>query len=158
MGTVVAGSSEVAGRYIVDLVKRARQSGNSYEEMAAEGLAELKAQKQKVPGIGHPQHAGGDPRANVLLALADEKGASGDHVRMLRAMAAVAPAVMGRALPVNVSGAIPAVMLDVGYPLAAMKGLPVLARTASLIAHLYEETQRPIGFIMSNHADLAIDV
>jgi citrate synthase len=48
-------------------------------------------------------------------------------------------------------------MLDVGYPLGAMKGLPVLARTASLIAHLYEETQRPIGFIMSNHADLAIE-
>ncbi len=75
---------------------------------------------------------------------------------MLRALAAAAPTVMGRALPINVSGAIPAVMLDVGYPIGAMKGLPILARTASLIAHVYEETQRPIGFIMSNHADQAI--
>ncbi len=63
---------------------------------------------------------------------------------------------MGRPLPINVSGAIPAVMLDAGYPLGAMKGLPILARTAGLIAHLFEESQRPIGFIMSNHADLAI--
>jgi citrate synthase len=157
MGTVVAGSSETAGYYLADLVARAKASGQSYDEVAAAGLAELKAAKQKAPGIGHPQHSAGDPRANVLLALADEKGVSGDHIRMLRAMAAVAPKTMGRPLPINVSGAIPAVMLDVGYPLGAMKGLPVLARTASLIAHLYEETQRPIGFIMSNHADLAIE-
>jgi citrate synthase len=47
-------------------------------------------------------------------------------------------------------------MLDVGYPAEAMKGLPLLARAAGLVAHLYEESQRPIGFIMSNHADQAI--
>ena len=157
MGTVVAGSSEVAGRFLADLVAEARESGQTYDEVASAGLAALKAARQKAPGIGHPQHSAGDPRANVLLALADEKGVSGDHVRMLRALAAAAPAAMGRALPINVSGAIPAVMLDAGYPLGAMKGLPILARTASLVAHVYEETQRPIGFIMSNHADKAID-
>ena len=37
-----------------------------------------------------------------------------------------------------------------------MKGLPLLARTAGLVAHLYEEMRRPIGFVMSNHADQAI--
>ncbi len=157
MGSVVAGSSEVAGRFIAGLIEKAKASGRTYEEIAHDGLAELKAKRQKAPGIGHPQHSGGDPRADVLMALADEKGVSGDHIRMLRAMAAVAPKAMGRELPINVSGAIPAVMLDVGYPLGAMKGLPVLARTASLIAHLFEEAQRPIGFIMSNHADLAIE-
>ncbi len=156
MGSVVAGSSEAAGRYIAGLIARAKESGRSFEDVAHEGLAALKAQRRKAPGIGHPQHAGGDPRADRLLALADEKGVSGDHVAMLRAMAAVAPEAMGRALPINVSGAIPAVILDVGYPLEAMMGLPVLARTASLVAHLYEEMRRPIGFIMSNHAGLAI--
>ena len=40
-------------------------------------------------------------------------------------------------------------MLDAGFPLAALKGIPVLARTASLIAHLQEETEQPIAFIMS---------
>ena len=30
-------------------------------------------------------------------------------------------------------------MLDVGYPVDAIKGLPLLARTAGLVAHLYEE-------------------
>jgi citrate synthase len=157
MGSVVAGSSEVSGRFIAGLLEKARETGSDFEQVAHDGLAELKARRQKAPGIGHPQHSGGDPRADRLLGLADEKGVSGDHVRMLRAMAAVSQKAMGRDLPINVSGAIPAVMLDVGYPLGAMKGLPVLARTASLVAHLYEEAQRPIGFIMSNHADLAIE-
>ena len=59
-------------------------------------------------------------------------------------------------LAINVSGAIPAVMLDIGWPPEAMKGIPLLARTAGLIAHLYEESQRSIGFIMSHAADQAI--
>ena len=39
----------------------------------------------------------------------------------------------------------------------AMKGVPLLARTAGLVAHLFEESQRSIGFIMSHKADLAIE-
>ncbi len=75
---------------------------------------------------------------------------------MLRLLEKHTPEITGRNLPINVSGAIPAVMLDVGYPASAMKGLPLLARTAGLIAHLYEESMRPIGFVMSHHADQAI--
>jgi citrate synthase len=156
VGSVVAGSSEVAGRYLVELIGRARAKGAEFADIARADLKELAAARRKVPGLGHPQHASGDPRADRLLALADEKGAAGDHIAMLRVLAAEAPAIVGRPLPINVSGAIPAVMLDVGYPVAAMKGIPLLARTAGLIAHLYEESQRPIGFIMSHKADQAI--
>jgi citrate synthase len=155
MGTVVAGSSEVAGRLLVELVREAK--GGSFDEAARAGLKRLVAAKQKVPGLGHPQHASGDPRANVLLKYADERGVSADHVRMLRLLNKHAEEITGRKLPINVTGAIPAVMLDVGYPAEAMKGLALLARTAGLVAHLYEESQRPIGFIMSNHADRAIE-
>jgi citrate synthase len=48
-------------------------------------------------------------------------------------------------------------MLDAGYPLSALKGISLLARTASLIAHLQEETERPIGFIMAGAAADRID-
>lgn len=155
MGSVVAGSSEAAGVFLAGLVARAR-GGRPAEDVAAEGLKDLKAARAKVPGLGHPQHAGGDPRADVLLDMADEKGVSADHVAMLRMVAGLAPGIMGRRLPINVSGAIPAVMLDAGFPAGAMKGLPILARTAGLIAHLHEEARRPIGFVMSHNADLAI--
>jgi citrate synthase len=156
VGSVVAGSSEVAGKYLVALVAEARASGISLEDAAKAGLKRLVAEKQKVPGLGHPQHAAGDPRAILLLQLAEERAVAGDHVAMLRLLEKHAPAITGRSLPINVSGAIPAVMLDVGYPVCAIKGLPFLARTAGIVANLYEEMQRPIGFVMSNHADEAI--
>jgi citrate synthase len=126
------------------------------EAAVGDSLYKLKRAHAKVPGLGHPQHSAGDPRANRLLEFADDLGVSADHVGCLRALGRLAPEIMGRPLPINVSGAIPAVMLDVGWPLDAMKGIPLLARTTSLIAHLYEEMQRPIGFVMSNHADMAI--
>ena len=43
-----------------------------------------------------------------------------------------------------------------GFPMLALKGVPILARAASLIAHLLEEQQRPIGFALSNAGASAI--
>jgi citrate synthase len=57
----------------------------------------------------------------------------------------------------NVSAAIPAVLLDAGFPVGALKGVPILARTASLVAHLLEEQTKPIGFVLSHAAAKAID-
>ena len=47
------------------------------------------------------------------------------------ARALVLTEVLGKPLPINVNGAIPAVMLDVGFPLEALKGVSLLARTAA---------------------------
>jgi citrate synthase len=154
MGSVVAGSSEAAGRYIVEVLAKSRDL--DLETAARRSLEDLKASRSKVPGLGHPQHSAGDPRADVLLTLADDLGVSGDHVRTLRVLSELAPPIIGRPLPINVSGAIPAVMLDAGWPVEALKGVPLLARAAGLVAHLYEESSRSIGFILSHHADLAI--
>lgn len=156
MGTVVAGSSEVAALFLVRLIEESRASGTDIEAVCRASLEELKRTRQKVPGLGHPQHSAGDPRADRLLEIAAREGVVGEHISALRALARLAPGIIGRPLPINVSGAIPAVMLDAGWPVEAMKGIPLLARTAGLIAHLLEETRRPIGFIMSHKADLAI--
>ncbi len=76
----------------------------------------------------------------------------GAHIARLRTIETVLPDTIGRALPINGNSAIPAVMLDAGFPLAALKGISLLARTASLIAHVQEESARPIGFLMSGAA------
>jgi len=39
----------------------------------------------------------------------------------------------------------------------AVKGVPILARTAGLIAHLLEEQQRSIGFILAHDGSAAIE-
>lgn len=156
-GSVVLGSSETCGRLLAGLISEAKESGADAAAVAKARLAEMRRAKQPIPGFGHPLHAGGDPRAQRLLALAEELGTRGDHVDMLFTLEGLIPEIYERTLPINVSGAIPAVMLDVGFPLNALKGLPILARTASLIAHLNEEAERPIGFILSHHAEQGIE-
>ena len=37
-----------------------------------------------------------------------------------------------------------------------MKAVPILARTASLLAHLAEEQRAPVGFLMAGKADEAV--
>ena len=119
-------------------------------------MNQLKQRREKVPGLGHPQHSAGDPRADKLLAISGDLGLSGRHTETLEILADHAPRIIERPLPINVSGAIPAVMLDAGWPLEALKAVPLIARSAGLAAHLYEESLRSIGFILSNAADLSI--
>lgn len=151
-GSVVLGSAEVAGRFYADCVQAANEAAADASAIAKEKILQLRADKKPIPGFGHPQHSGGDPRANLLLRLAEEHGVVAKHIEMLYAIRDVLPDAIGRPLPINVNGAIPAVMLDVGFPLAALKGISLLARTASIIGHLQEETEQPIGFIMSGAA------
>jgi citrate synthase len=60
------------------------------------------------------------------------------------------------AIQSGVSGAIPAVMPDVGFPLEALKGIPLLARTAGLIPHVKEEMERPVAFRLAEVAEAAV--
>jgi citrate synthase len=92
-----------------------------------------------------------------LFAVAAEVGSVGVHIDIAHEVEHLLPDLIGKPLPMNVSGAIPAVLLDVGYPLGALKGVPILARTAGLIAHLLEEQLRPIGFVLSHAGAAAID-
>ncbi|MBI1392502.1 MAG: citryl-CoA lyase [Alphaproteobacteria bacterium] len=156
-GSVVLGSAETAGKFLKRIADDADASGRDLSTVAAGAVSDLRKTKSPVPGFGHPQHSGGDPRAILLLKMADEEGVSGRHIAALRAVEASLPEVIGRSLPINVNGAIPSVMLDVGFPVEALKGVSLLARTSSLIGHLQEETQRPIGFIMSGKAAAAIE-
>lgn len=157
MGSVVAGSSETAGQYLAEIIAKAEADGTDIETAAIASLRDLNARRQKVPGLGHPQHSAGDPRADRLLEIADGLGVSGTYVQTLRILGEHASGIIERPLPINVSGAIPAAILDAGWPLEALKAVPLLARTAGLAAHLYEESLRSIGFIMSHKADQAID-
>ena len=153
-GSVVLGSSEVAGRFLHDVVNRA--GAQDLESAARAAVTELRSLRKAVPGFGHSLHAGHDPRAVRLLEVAAAHGTSGHHVEAARVVERLLPEITGRQLAMNVSGAIPAVLLDAGFPVGALKGVPLLARTASLIAHLLEEQQRSIGFILAHEGSAAI--
>jgi citrate synthase len=102
-------------------------------------------------------HKSGDPRVVRLFEVAKAAGCGGRYSEAAHAVERVLPEVIGKPLVMNVSVAIPAVLLDAGFPLNALRGVPILARTASLIAHLLEEQSRPIGFVLSHAGAAAID-
>jgi citrate synthase len=150
-GSVVLGTTEACGRFLIQA--RARVAGGAE---FVDLVTEIRDHGGKVPGFGHPLHKPVDPRAQRIMALAAEKGVAGPHVALARQAEALVPRVWGKPLPMNVSLPIAAVLLDLEFPPAILKGIPILARTASLLAHLAEESQRPIGFLMAAAAEEAI--
>jgi citrate synthase len=153
-GSVILGAAESAGKLLADVV--ARSNGQDLNAAAMAAVSELRSARQPVPGFGHPLHKGEDPRATRLFAVATEAGLPDAHRRAAKQIEAVLPGITGKPLVMNVSAAIPAVLLDAGFPLGALKGVPLLARTASLVAHLLEEQTKPIGFVLSHAASQAI--
>jgi citrate synthase len=148
-GPVVLGTSEECAR----LLDEARASGRTPLEIARE----LHAAGGKIPGFGHPVHRPLDPRAERILELADARDVSGAHVGLARGFRDAVAEVWGTPLPMNVSMPIAAVLLDLGYPVSTVKAVPILARTAGLLAHLVEEQERPLGFLMAARAEEAIE-
>jgi citrate synthase len=154
-GSVVLGSSESAGLFFSDILNRA-SSKEGIEVAAEDIIRQYVASGRAIPGYGHPLHKDFDPRALKLFQIAERALGGGVHMDLARTVERLLPAMIGKPLAINVSGAIPAVLLDAGYPLGALKGVPLLARTAGLIAHLLEEQLKPIGFVMSHAAAAAI--
>ena len=155
-GSVILGASENAGKLFDEILKQQDEAGSDLDTATREVIGRYRAVKRPIPGYGHPLHKGFDPRAMRLIEVAEEAGVAGRYIDTARAVDRLLPEMTGRPLKMNVSGAIPAVLLDAGYPLLALKGVPILARTASLIGHLLEEQGRPIGFLMANAGSAAI--
>ena len=154
-GSVILGAAQNAGQLLHEVVTRA---GSAALEVAAKDVVGgYRTARRSIPGYGHPLHKKADPRVVRLFEVAAAVGCSGRHCEAAHAVERVLPGVMGKALAMNVSVAIPAVLLDAGFPLDALRGVPILARTASLIAHLLEEQSRPIGFVLSHAGAAAID-
>jgi citrate synthase len=150
-GSVVLGSSETAGRMYSEIDVQV-QAGAAIELAALAVLKAWRAAGQAIPGYGHPLHKERDERVGALFDVARAAGTDLRFIAIAEAVEALLPDVLGKSLKLNVSGAIPAVLLGAGFPVQALKGVPILARTAGLIAHLYEEIGQPIGFALSYQA------
>ena len=148
-GPVVLGTSEECAR----LLEEAQASGRG----AAEIARAIHEGGGKVPGFGHPVHRPVDPRAERILELADARGVSGPHVLLARSLRDAVAEVWGKPLTMNVSMPIAAVLLDLGFPSSAAKAVPILARTAGLLAHLAEEQEQPLGFLLARAAEEAVE-
>ena len=147
-GPVLLGTSEECAKLLAGAIAAGRSAGDVARELHDAG--------DRVPGFGHPVHRPVDPRAERILELADARGISGPNVAFARELRDAVAETWGKPLPMNVSMPIAAVLLDLGFPVAAVKSVPILARTASLLAHLAEEQEQPLGFTLARAAEDAV--
>lgn len=131
----------------IQLGRIARQrddSGNDLDLVATLVVEEMKQSGQRMSGFGHRVHTK-DPRTKKLFELAASAGVDGPHMQAAAAVQRVFQAA-GKALPINVDGAIAAILADLGFEPAMMNGIFMIARTPGLVAHVHEEqtTQRPM--------------
>jgi citryl-CoA lyase len=87
-----------------------------------------------------------------LFEIAADLEFSGRHTDLARAIESELEKVSGRKLPINVDGAIAAVISDMGFDWRLGKGFFIISRVPGLIAHAYEEmmTQKPMRRLGNN--------
>jgi citrate synthase len=154
-GTVILGAADLCRKLIEETLACAEASG-SLEAAALEVAREHRKERRALPGYGHPLHKPVDPRAERMIALARERGIAGRSVEAALALTRAAAEVWGKPLPMNVSMTIAATLRDVDVPPGLIRAVPILARTAGLIAHCIEEAETPIGFLMASKGEDAI--
>jgi citrate synthase len=124
-----------------------------WDAVALDAVRRTRAEGAYVPGLGHPVHKQVDPRAPVLIGIAEDEGLRGPHLRLFEAIGRTHEQVLGRRLPLNGAGVCGAALADLGLPVELLRGFALLARAAGLLGQLAEERRRPIAM----DAYLAVD-
>lgn len=154
-GSVFLGPVEDTARFLGEILA-ALPEGAAEEQLrqaAADAVAADRAAGRRIPGLGHPIHRDQDPRTPRLYSIARETGLAGPHLRLLELVAEAELATSGKSLPINGAGAAGAALADLGFTPSSARGFALLARTAGLIAHLAEESERPLGMRLWKEVD-----
>ena len=133
------GAIENCARSLSDVVAL-HHAGKDWGAAAKAMLHALKARGQRMAGFGHRYHTA-DPRTKRLFELAADAGAAGDFIQAAHAVERHFAAA-GKPLPINVDGAIGAILAQLGFEFEVMNGLFIIARTPGLVAHVREEQSR----------------
>ncbi len=121
-------------------IARAQDTGASLEDAARSLVSEYRAAKKRIAGLGHRIHTK-DPRTLKLFDLAEAAGVADGGVKMIQALQS-ALAEGGVQLPINVDGAIAALLLDLQVPKEIANAFFIMARVPGLVAHVHEEQSR----------------
>ena len=141
-GSTFLGAIEECAKVLQELAEGGAEGREARVRAYVDSVRERRG---RIPGIGHPIHKPDDPRTTTLFDLADRLGFPGDHRATARELRRAAEAAYDRVLPVNADGAIAAVLSDAGFPWRVCRGFAVIARSAGLVGHAWDEMHRPIA-------------
>jgi citrate synthase len=140
VGDEHGGAGSLCMEMIAAGVERSRAEGMPLAESARRTVVEARAVRRRLPGLGHRLHKV-DPRTAVLFGMARERGLSGDGIVFMEGIEAALQAD-GKALPINIDGALAALLYDLGFPAPFGKLVFLIGRVAGLTAEVAEEYLR----------------
>ena len=140
IGNDHGGAGEACMEVIASGLARMHRDGVSIDEAAQRELAALRTAGQRMPGFGHRVHAV-DPRTTVLFEQARRGQVAGEGVAFIEAVDR-ALRTAGKTLPINIDGALAAILHDLGFPPAFGKLVFIIGRVAGLSAEVLEEYTR----------------
>ena len=138
IGDAHGGAIEKGAKFLQEGIIRMKKENKTIDEMAKILVKECKEQHKRILGFGHRVHTS-DPRTKRLFLLAKELKISGSHLALSNAIEIELEKSSGRKLPINVDGAIAAIISDMGFDWRLGKGFFLLGRVAGLTAQVYEE-------------------
>ena len=152
LGSVFVGSMETAARMLQEALPDP-QAPADLDALARDIVADFRARKEIIPGIGHTLHKPIDPRTPRLFEIAQEQGYHGRYVDLMQRVAREAESVYGKSLPVNATGAIGAIASEMRIPWGIVRGIGVLARAIGLVGHILEEMKQPMAYEIKRRAE-----
>jgi len=133
-----------AGANCMELIARslsaARQDGATAAQAARRAVEDAVKDKRRLPGLGHRVHTT-DPRVKTLFDMARAEGVAGDGIAFMEALEAEARSAI-KPLPMNIDGALAAILHDMGFAPPAGRFLFIIGRVAGLTAEVAEEYAR----------------
>ncbi len=102
-------------------------------------VAEHRSRGESIHGFGHKLHRPEDPRASVLLRVAQENGLAGRYVNLLLQLSLAIDEAAGRHVTINATGALAALLLEIEIPQSVVRAIAVVSRSGGLVGHILEE-------------------
>jgi len=140
VGSQFVGTMENAAKLLMQLL----EDEDGFDVAARREIKAIRAAKRPLPGFGHHLHKPDDPRTARLFEIAlSQDGIDGIYIDAMKKLSAIIDEELGRHLTINATGAVAAVMLEIGVEPEIMRGFSVISRAAGLVAHIREEQSVP---------------
>jgi citryl-CoA lyase len=132
-------SPQHSAELAISAIQKQESSGLTASEVAADVVADLIKSRVRMPGLGHPLHPDGDPRASALREVAIDNGVWGRYAEMFELLSATYCEQSRRRLPVNIDGMLSCVMMELGFTPLEMPGIAAISFMPGIVAHAVEE-------------------
>ena len=138
IGDAHGGAIEKGAKFLQEGIKIMQEKGLDILELAEILVRESIEKKKRILGFGHRVHSS-DPRTKKLFYLSEKMNIDGNHIALSKAIEKSLEKSVGKKLPINVDGAIAAIISDMGFDWRLGKAFFLIGRAAGLTAHVYEE-------------------